>query len=503
MVKLLFLSLHSAIVLAQAMTQCERLVSSISGYGIINSTHVAADRLSIGGVANTIPFCRVFASLPYALNNSLVYEVWLPDAAQYNGRYLSVGNGGFAGVIDEDALIENLNLGFAVAGGDGGHRAVDNNDGNGAPGIYLPFLHDINQTLAWIHKSIAYFTPLAQDLVQEYYSQAPSFSYYKGCSTGGAQGFALAQFYPDLFDGIIAGSPGNWYSHLSLSFLWGYHVNQTLTAQGSAISQDDLNLISDAVVLQCDELDGVKDGLIENPLMCDFDIATLSCSPSQNSSTCLNPAQVNAVRAIYAGPHDSRTNASLYPGMGISSEIGWISQLGELAQAFSIPILQNLVFKNLSYDAYTFDWGSDVHQVDEHSGVLIDEISTNLSDFQAHGGKLIVTQGWSDPLNAATWPLDHLQQIQHHFGVDVSDWFNVFMVPGGGHCGQGYYPQAPTKYYSLAKLVQWVEQGVPPNEMLSSDPADGTNTTRKLCPWPKTSQYVGGDINDWTSYICQ
>lgn len=126
--------------------------------------------------------------------------------------------------------MENLNLGYAVAGGDSGHRAVDNDDGTGAPGVYLPFLHDINQTSAWIHNSIAYFTPPAKDLVETYYGEKPSHSYYKGCSTGGAQGFALAQFYPELFDGIVAGSPGNWYSHLSLSFLWGFYVNETLVS---------------------------------------------------------------------------------------------------------------------------------------------------------------------------------------------------------------------------------------------------------------------------------
>lgn len=141
-----------------------------------------------------------------------------------------LGNGGLAGTIDEDALMESLNLRFAVAGGDSGHRAVDNNDGDGAPGVYLPFLHDVNQTLAWIHNSVAYFTPPAQSLVESYYGQKSDFSYYKGCSTGGAQGFALAQFHPELFDGIIAGSPGNWYSHLALSFLWNYLVNQTLVS---------------------------------------------------------------------------------------------------------------------------------------------------------------------------------------------------------------------------------------------------------------------------------
>lgn len=139
-----------------------------------------------------------------------------------------IGNGGLAGIIDEDSLMENLNLRFAVAGGDSGHRAAANDNGTAAPGVYLPFLHSVNQTLAWTHDSIAYFTPSAQSLVENYYGQKPSFSYYKGCSTGGAQGFALAQFYPGMFDGIIAASPGNWYSHLMLSFLWGYFVNQTL-----------------------------------------------------------------------------------------------------------------------------------------------------------------------------------------------------------------------------------------------------------------------------------
>lgn len=276
------------------------------------------------------------------------------------------------------------------------------------------------------------------------------------------------------------------------------------TAQGSAITQNELNLITDAIIAQCDELDGVKDGLLENPLICDYDISTLLCSPNQNSSTCLSNAQIAAVKDVYAGPRDSRTNASLYPGMGTSSEIGWLLQLGDLAEAFSIPILQNLVFDNLSYEASSFNWGSDVQLVDKYAGSLIDEISTNLSAFHARGGKLLVTQGWSDPLNAATWPLDHWRQSQDQFGGNISDWYHVFMVPGGGHCGEGYYPQAPTNYHSLEKLVQWVEQGAIPTEMLSSDPADGTNTTRKLCPWPNTAQYLGGgDSNDWTSYACR
>lgn len=131
-----------------------------------------------------------------------------------------------AGTIDEAALVENLNSGYAVAGGDSGHRAADNNGGGGENGVYIPYLHDQDQILAWIHNSIAYFTPPARAIAEAYYASAPQYSYYKGCSTGGAQGFALAQYHPELFDGIVAGCPGNWYSHLTLSFLWNAQASE-------------------------------------------------------------------------------------------------------------------------------------------------------------------------------------------------------------------------------------------------------------------------------------
>lgn len=131
-----------------------------------------------------------------------------------------------AGTIDEGNVILNVNKGYAVAGGDSGHLASLNNAGNGAPGVYLPYLHDQEQVKAWIHNSIAYFTPVARKIAAKFYRSPPKHSYYEGCSTGGAQGFALAQFHPHLFDGIIAGCPGNWYSHLALSFLWNAQVTQ-------------------------------------------------------------------------------------------------------------------------------------------------------------------------------------------------------------------------------------------------------------------------------------
>lgn len=258
---------------------------------------------------------------------------------------------------------------------------------------------------AWIHNGISLFTVPAKTLIASYYGEEANYSYYDGCSTGGAQGFALAEFHPELFDGIIAGSPGNWYSHLALSFLW----NALKTRNESFIPQEKLELIRGRVVEACDEIDGVEDGLIENPLRCEFDISTLDCEEdASNTSSCLTAEQVEAAKAIYAGPKSSLDHEFIYPGFSLGSESEWMMQEGELADSFSIPILQNLVKDDLGYDASTFDFRKDVKEVDEKAGVLIDEISPDLSVFKDCGGKMIVTQG--------TLPLWHFPNSKE--GID-------------------------------------------------------------------------------------
>ncbi|KAI2778631.1 feruloyl esterase [Daldinia loculata] len=505
---LLVISAHALdIDVSWQVKDCSKFASSLQGIGdgvtILNSSYIPENTLNITNKSNVSPLCRLFGKAPYPKNNSVIFELWLPAAEKYNGRFLVVGNGGMAGVIAEGDMIGNLNEGYAVAGGNSGHLASENNGGNGAPGVYLPYLHDKEQVRAWIHNSIAQFTPAARNITTAFYRKAPKYSYYEGCSTGGAQGFALAQFHPGLFDGIVAGCPGNWYSHLALSFLW----NAQATQDPNSLPQTTLDLVTRAVIAKCDALDGVENGVLENPLVCDFDVSTLECKSSEtNSTACLTPAQISAVQKIYTGPIDSRTNTSLYPGFSFGSEIEWVGQEGILAEAFSIPILQNMVFGDLSYDASAFNWAADVDAVDERVGTFIDEISPDLSEFKTTGSKMIVYQGWTDPLNAAMWPIQHLHQIEDFFGGDVSDWFRVFMVPGGGHCTSApNYPQVPGTWHALEAIVEWVETGKPPSEMLGTDPQDENlkGKTSKLCPWPQIAHFQGGDSNDWNSYECK
>lgn len=211
---------------------CTKFASSLDlgkyNTSLVNSTYFATGEYVEAKVSNAAPFCQIYATVKYgSSNNKMLFVIWLPQPSDYTGRFLAVGNGGFAGVIETSSMLAdfNLGLGFAVAGGDGGHRAAANDDGNGAPDTYLPFLHNHEQIEGWIHNGISIFTPVAKAITQARYKHMKH-SYYDGCSTGGAQGFALAQFHPTLFDGIVASSPGNYYSHLALSFLWNFqHTN--------------------------------------------------------------------------------------------------------------------------------------------------------------------------------------------------------------------------------------------------------------------------------------
>ncbi|OHW91184.1 tannase and feruloyl esterase [Colletotrichum incanum] len=482
-----------------ASTDCNTLPdlikSLVSNLGTIETAFVPTSSFNVSGTFNSIAFCRVNGSVPYPEKNDVFFEVWLPETEVYNGRFLAVGNGGMAGRIDYVAMVENVNKGFATAGGDSGHRASENNDGDAYPGgVYLPYLRDRNQVLAWIRNSIALFTPPAKKITGVYYQNPPHHTYYQGCSTGGAQGFALAEFHPDLFDGIAAGCPGNWYSHLALSFLW----NQQVTL-GS------LDYIRDAVLDKCDALDGVEDRVLENPLACKFDLESLACKGlAANTSACLTPEQLAAAKKIYSGPRHSITNLSLYPGFDLGSESEWMVQEGRLSLSFSLPLLQNMVFDDLSYNGSTFDWDSDVDSLDAKVGSLIDAISPNITSFKTNGGKLLVTQGWADPFNAATWPIDHLDEVSRVTGGETQDWLSLFMIPGGGHCGgAASYPQVPAKQNSLEALVNWVEKGQIPEDLLGIAPGDASRKTRKICRWPLTAQYIGGNVDESQFYICE
>jgi feruloyl esterase len=518
---------------------CSSLAQSTSlgayNASLLNTTYYATGALNVSGSLNSISFCEIYASVSYGTNDSLIFALWLPDT-HYSSRFMAIGNGGQAGVITYGDMMEELNseLGFAVAGGNAGHLASDNDVGAGpsigAPGIFQPYLHDENQVKAWLHNAISLFTPVAKALIKDFYGYEAKYAYYRGCSAGGAQGFSLAEFHPGLFDGIISGCPANWFTHLMLSFLWNaQHTNvrssswftlplthQATQTNATFLPQSVLNLIQSKVFQECDMIDGVADNLIENPLTCAFDISSLACNAGAptKDAICLTPSQISTVKAIYQGP--TRMNSprtSLFPGLSLGSEAGWfLPQVqGALSNAFSVPILQNLVYQNLSYDAATFNWGSDVDFLQARAGPLIDSVKTNLSSFRNGGGKMIVYAGWADPNIAPMWSIRHVEAVTqdtigHGTTISENDFVKLVMVPGGGHCGANIadYPYVPAHYDFSSALVEWVEKGREPVKGIRSwGPTNGEDRTRKLCTWPQVAKLrKNKDADDWKSYRC-
>lgn len=285
------------------------------------------------------------------------------------------------------------------------------------------------------------------------------------------------------------------------SFICADRAHQT---KATNLTQAQLNFTTQAVLDACDTLDGVKDGLIENPLQCHFNIDSLACGETSHPDKCLTSDQIMAAKNIYAGPRRSDNQESLYPGFALGSESEWLLQEGYLGNTYAVPVLKNIAFDDLNWDPASFDWSTDVDVIDRRASPLIDAISPNLSAYHQKGGKFMTSQGWTDPFNAAELPISHLKEIESFFGGDVSAFYRLFMIPGGGHCGAAQYsPSVPAQYHYLEPLIDWVEKSKPPKQILSSNPPDGSNRTRKLCPWPKTAHLIGKDASDWTSYRCE
>ncbi|RGP77154.1 tannase and feruloyl esterase [Fusarium longipes] len=502
-------------------TDCSSLAQStcLDGYNgtVLNTTYHTPGTLDVSGTRNRIPFCEVYASISYGNNNSLMFAVWLPDAKHYSSRFIAVGNGGQGGEINHADMMEELNndLGFAVAGGNAGHLASDNMAGDipgiGAPGVYQPFLHDETQVKAWMHDAINLFTPASKQLIETFYGKEPEFSYFRGCSAGGNQGLSLAELRPGLFNGIIAGCPANWFTLRFTAF-----ANKMIQAPTRTLSQDKLEYIQAKVIEECDLLDGVKDNVIQNPLACSFNMSSLSCHGNikMTNTTCLTSDQLEAVQALYHGPIRSEAHGtSLFPGLALGSEAGWgLPQVqGALSDAFTVPILQNLVYKNMSYNPDEFNWGSDVDFLESTAGPLINSIKTDLSSFKNRGGKMIVYAGWADPNISPHWSMEHVKAITRdtlgkEATIAENDFVKLVMIPGGGHCGSlnAKYPYVPAHYDFASSMIDWVERGIEPVAGIKTwGPENGENRTRRICTWPRAAKLKAGeDIDDWQSYEC-
>jgi feruloyl esterase len=436
-------------------------------------------------------FCRVSGVVAPAIR----FEVWLPERGAWNGRYQAVGGGGFAGVISYGAMLPAVQAGYVTSSTDTGHVAPD-----------VEWLGDEGRLVDYGYQAIHEMTVKSKAIIDAYYDQAPDYSYFNGCSTGGRQGLMEAQRYPNDYDGIVSGAPVNYFVATHYAQLWVALAAKPQDDTG-VLSRADLELVNRTVLAQCDAADGVADGVLDDPRSCDFDPGVLQCSGSGEAGQCLAADQVTALRKIYEGPKHPRTGAVLHPSLVPGGETTW--QLVTSPGLVNIPYdyFGRSVFGKADWDWRAFDFDQDIELTTRKTGEVLNAIDPDLSPFREQGGKLILYHGWNDQVIFPEGSINYQQSVADEVargeGVEgVQDFFRLFMVPGMTHCRGG---SGTDRFDAQAAIEAWVERGSAPASIAASRIEAGNVTrTRPLCPYPATARYDGsGDTNDAANFTCE
>jgi len=427
------------------------------------------------------------------------FALALPEQSVWNGDFMMQGGGGANGIVayptganyagDKPAL----SRGFAVASTDTGHKAKTG-------GFDFSFMRDQQAYLDFAFQANAKVAGVAKQIVAQYYAKPAAYSYFVGCSTGGREAMILSQRYPAVFNGIVSGDPAmrTGLSNLAIGQWIPVAYNQAAPKDSSGkpqidrfLTDGDRKLFMDALLKHCDAKDGIADGMIFDPLGCDFDPAVLACKDGETEG-CIAPAKIGAIANAFAGPKNAY-GTQIYPGFlydtGIATKAGIAGLLA--------------LGRNGLFGPYTTATELDVDKAAlRASDPLVEPASTNLSTFSLNGGKLIFFHGDSDPWFSALDTLGYYKSLAAANGGagTVAEWSRMFLVPGMGHCGGG---PSLDHFDMLTAVVDWVEKGAAPEFVLATGHSF-PGRSRPLCAYPKHAQYTGsGDPEDARSFRCQ
>jgi len=437
--------------------------------------------------------CRVTLVLKPTPDSNINVELWLPTE-NWNGKFLAVGNGGWAGSIQGYGDMQAaLRRGYATAATDTGHSAAD-----GPNGMFA--LGHAEKIVDFAYRALHDMTVKSKRLIDVFYAEPLDYSYYKGCSTGGRQGVMAAQRYPGDYDGIIAGALAN--RHIHMHTAGSYRSIELARRPDGAISEAKAKLVNDAVMKQCDTL---GEGFLNNPRQCSFDVNTLACPAGKSGDSCLTPAELKTVHMFYEGLHTS-DGKLVFSGQNIGNPIPALASRPEGPGDNLTDSIKILGFQNADYDWRQFDLDRDLPLIDAATG-FVDAVDPDLRAFKAQGGKLLLYAGWRDTGITPENTVLYYESVREEMGGDrdasagardQTDWMRLFMVPGMGHCRGG--PGVDT-FDTLGALEQWREHDVAPAEM----PATGRESglARPLCAYPAYAKYDGsGDLKDAANWSC-
>jgi feruloyl esterase len=415
-----------------------------------------------------VAFCWIVGVSRPTPDSEIGFEIWIPEGKAWNGKFVQMGNGGFAGAISHGLMTYPLLGGYAVAATDDGHRAASGSDASFA-------LRHPEKVKDFGYRALRETTLAARAALAAYQRRPPERSYFFGCSDGGREALMEAQRYPNDFDGIVAMAPANAMTRL----LGGFGMMQKpLFEPGRLLAPAKLDLLERAALKDCGGgLDYIRD-----PQACRFDPAALACAPGAANGACLTPGEVETARLVYRGVTgpDGYAYPGLTPGAEAEKESWATWVMGEPAapsqwSAFAQGYFADMVREDPAFDLRKVSFADAEAGWRKLSGVL-DSTNPDLSAFRAHGGKLIQVHGWNDPAISPVYSLRYYDSVRMRMG-DPSGFYRLYMVPGMLHCAGG---AGPSQVDWLALLDGWVAQGKAPEEVTAGD-AKGASQTLK--PW--------------------
>lgn len=435
-------------------------------------------------------FCRVTGAIHPTPDSDIRFEVWLPDGAGWNGKLVGTGNGVWAGSVVQASMIEPLMKGYATMATDDGHQGSPM-DGSFAAG-HPEKLKDFG------YRAVHETTLVTKALISAYYSKPASRSLFVSCSTGGRQGLMEAYRYPQDYDGISSMAPANPMVGLMVASLWtGYSA---MKDEASKLPPPKWALVHKAVLQACDAQDGVTDGVVSH-LGCGFDPQVLQCK-SGDGADCLTAAQVVAVRAIYAGVHNAKSGALIYPGFEPGSE-GMLPILTFGTAPFPVAesYFRDLVFKDPKWDFRSFDYDQDVARSLAVGHDALDVPPTGLDAFLSGNRKLLLSHGMADGLIPTRSTVNFYAALTQHAGAEKSKNVRLFLAPGMGHCGGG---DGPSVIDMISAIDAWVASSQAPERIVAANPPGQKPRTRPLCPYPKEAVYSGsGSTDEDQNFRCE
>jgi feruloyl esterase len=500
---------------ASAQQSCESLASlKIANVTITKATAISAPpdwevpstpgRFGTPpGLKVSVPFCRVEAFSAPTSDSHIGFEVWLPSATNWNGKYVGIGNPGFIGAVSYGGLVREIAKGSVAASTDTGHSDVGAT--SEAPDAWA--IGHPEKVADWGHRAVHETTVAAKALLLAYYGKPQKLSFWSSCHEGGNQALTNAQKYPLDFDGIAAGDPAYYITHLQAASEWfGWVSLHNGGDKGAAyIPPAKYAVIHRAVLDQCDMIDDVRDGVLENPRQCHFDPETIRCPGSTDNASCLTGPQVETARQMYAGPKTA-DGKSIYPGFDPGSELGWtIMAKGPDPISISTGFFKAVVMGDMNWDWHTFDVDRDSRKAAEKYGKDLDSNDPNLKPFKDHGGKLLLYNSWDEAAVPPRASIEYYDAVNAALGgpSQTKEFFRLYMVPGMGMCpGFGFGNDGT--FDAMGIVQKWRETGVAPERIVNAHKTAGAvDKTHPACPWPQQAIYKGsGDPMNEASFVC-